>query len=165
MTSRRLLWPVSEGLPVALARPHHLGIVVADLSAAMSEMEAVVGGWYLPAMRTDGVPVRTAAGRAQVNLKVAFSLAGPMHIELLEAVAGTVWEPRDRAYLHHTGYWVAADRLASLSHSLQEAGMPREACRWADSGEPVGWAYHSWPGGGWIELVEEGRPPGLPRSG
>ena len=145
-----------------LGAPHHLGIVVPDIEAAMRAMEAVTGEWFLPAMSAGGVPVRTGSARSRVNLKVAFSVAGPMHIELLEAVPGTIWEPRPLAYLHHTGYWIARDRLAAASHALDTAGMPREACRWDDSGEPVGWAYHSWPTGGRIELVEEGRPPGLP---
>jgi hypothetical protein len=127
----------------------------------MAAMEPVTGPWFISPMRPGGLQVRTAAGRAVVELRVAFTLAGPMHVELLQAVPGTVWELRERAYLHHTGYWVAADRLASLSHQLDAAGMAREAGRWDDSGEPVGWAYHSWPTGGRIELVEEGRPVGL----
>ena len=127
----------------------------------MSEMEPVTGPWFVSPMRSGGIQVRTAAGRAAVDLRVAFTRSGPMHIELLQGVPGTVWEPREKAYLHHTGYWVAADRLADLSQRLDDAGMAREACRWDDSGEPVGWAYHSWPAGGRIELVEEGRPVGL----
>jgi hypothetical protein len=143
---------------LALGQPHHIGIVVPNLENAMGQMGPLVGDWHLISLPQDGVKVWTATGKKQVRLRAAQSVNGPMHVELLQSVVGSVWEPRDRAYIHHVGYWVPARDLVAISRGLDAAGMHREAGRWDESREPAGWAYHSWEGGGRIEIAEEGLP-------
>lgn len=146
--------------PLALGQPHHAGLVVPDIHAAMEELADVGGGWVWV---TEGrrVTIRTASGRAACDLFVVYSRLGPTHLELIQGVAGTLWEPQPTAYLHHLGYWVPADQLAARSRACEALGLPREGTRWTDDGTVEGWAYHRWPGGFRIELVEWGRPPQL----
>jgi len=109
--------------------------------------------------REGGTHITTAAGRGTVHLSVAWTLAGPVHVELIEGLPGTVWEPRPTGYLHHLGYQV--DNLVAASEGLVAAGMQVEVTRWQESGRPLGFAYHTVPGGFRVELAEHASPVNL----
>src|SRR5437762_11243927 len=134
------------GAPLpALGTPSHVCLVVPDRERAIAWMTPVLGDWGRLTPRRGGTHIATAGGRLTVRLTVAWTLAGPVHVELIEGLTGTVWEPRPAGYLHHVGYRV--DDLAAGSARLVEAGMAVEVTRWQESGRPVGFAYHTLPGG------------------
>jgi hypothetical protein len=137
--------------------PSHLCLVVPDRERAIAELAPLVGDWVRLLPRAGGTHITTSSGRQTVRLTVAWTLSGPVHVELIEGLPGTVWEPRPTGYLHHVGYRV--DNLGASSGSLVAAGMTVEVTRWHVSGRPTGFAYHTTPGGFRVELAEEG-PPG-----
>lgn len=143
--------------PLALGQPHHVGLVVPDLQASMRELDGVGGGW-VPVADGRTVEIRMASGRVSCELHAAYSRLGPTHLELIQAAAGTVWELQAQGYIHHLGYWVPAGELARRSAEYEAIGIPREGTRWTEDGTPLGWAYHRYPGGFRIELVEWGSP-------
>lgn len=134
-------------------------LVVPDRERAIAELAPVLGDWVRMVPREGGTHITTSTGRLTVRLTVAWTLSGPVHIELIEGVPGTVWEPRARGYLHHVGYRI--EDLASASDSLVAAGMTVEVTRWQESGRPAGFAYHTMPGGFRVELSEHGPPDNL----
>ena len=143
--------------PLALGLPHHVGLVVPDMAASMRELEEVGGGW-VPVAEGRRVEIRMRQGRVAVDLHAAYSRLGPTHLELIQAAPGSVWEPQPTGYIHHLGYWVPAGELVRRSKEYEAMGIPLEGTRWNEEGVPQGWAYHRWPGGFRIELVEWGSP-------
>jgi methylmalonyl-CoA/ethylmalonyl-CoA epimerase len=143
--------------PLALGQPHHVGLVVPDIEAAYEELGQLGGGWVRVAEGRE-VEIRMARGKVRCRLNAAYSRLGPTHLELIQSAEGTVWDPRPDGYIHHLGYWVPADELVRRSREYEAMGIPLEATRWNEDGAPRGWAYHRWPGGFRIELVEWGSP-------
>ena len=146
-----------RGPLVELGSPSHVCLVVPDRERTITELAPLVGSWVRMPPREGGTHIVTAEGRLTVRLTVAWSLSGPVHIELIQGVKGTVWEPRPAGYLHHVGYHVTD--LRGASEALVAAGMRVEVTRWQESGDPLGFAYHTVPGGLRVEL-SEGGPPG-----
>jgi len=142
---------------MALGQPHHVGLVVPDIEAARRELADVGGGW-VPVAEGRTVDIRMAGAKVTCRLFAAYSRLGPTHLELIQSIEGTVWEPQRTGYIHHLGYWVPAGELQRRSSAFRVSGLPVEATRWTDDGLPDGWVYHRWPGGFRIELVEWGRP-------
>jgi hypothetical protein len=78
----------------------HVGIVVASLEQAMPRFERLGIAFMEP--RVVRVDHLVESGReTQVDLRVAFSLAGPPHWELLEAVGDGIYGPQQIGSLHH----------------------------------------------------------------
>lgn len=131
--------------------PHyHVGYVVPDLERAMAELGESLRLTWTPVRarpRTVHLPDRDE----EVTFRVTFSVEGPPHVELIEAVPGTPWAALDGA--HHVGHW--ADDVEAEAGRLAAGGLPlvahadseREAGRWR-------WSYHDNPAGGFVELVD-----------
>lgn len=146
----------ASAAPALIARlgsPTHVGVVVRDLDRTMESMGAFAGGWQT------GPPhefeVRSGERRYAVSVERVFSTTGAVLVELIKAIPGSVWEPRESDYLHHFGYVVPRQEFALLSRELESLGAALEATRWHPSGEPVRWAYHRWPGGARLELIQD----------
>ena len=95
---------------------HHVGIVVADLEAAMAELSALFGlEWTVPQERPDG----------ERTLRVAFSTASP-RIELIQGNPGGVWDTDPGPRIDHLAFWtpdIDATRADAANRGLvQEAG-------------------------------------------
>lgn len=137
----------------------HTAFVVDDLDAGMAELTALAGAaWTDPAPRE--LTIRAGAGRKDVSLRFAYTREGPHHIELIEALPGTVWEaPRAASgaapTAHHVGVW-SAD-VASASLELERRGAPRLVTYDSEHGGAVGFAYHRLASGLIVELVEADR--------
>lgn len=111
----------SAAAPLLGAVPSQLGIVVDDLDAAMDEFGRLFG--YEWAVLRDGTtlaPYRTESGVVELPLRVAETLTGPPYLELLQAIEGTVWEPRGASYLHHVAYEV--EGLEATGRELERQG-------------------------------------------
>jgi hypothetical protein len=82
----------------------HVGIVVADIEAAQTELSAALGLHWLPVWER---PIENA------TLRVTYSTEGPPFIELIEANGSTDWDASGGPHLSHIGLFsddVDADR-------------------------------------------------------
>lgn len=133
----------------------HTGFVVPDIEAAMAELTATLGCAWAP-LQDQRLPLRFPDGDADVRLRFTYSTVAH-HLELIEAVPGTVWalQPEGAAATHHVGVW-SAD-VAGDSERLSRAGSPCLATYRTRSGRPAGFAYHRLAAGGLIEFVDVAR--------
>jgi hypothetical protein len=129
---------------------YHLGVVVSDLDEALADLGRRYGLTWGPrhdAQRTvwlDGTVV-------EVGFRTCFGVQAP-HLEIIEAVPGTIWQQPSGSALHHLGYWT--DDVASCSERLEAAGSPLAACGVAADGTyPGRFAYHHDPRGYFVEVV------------
>jgi hypothetical protein len=101
---------------------YHTGLVVDDLRTAMKAFSAALGvEWAGPVTST--APVRHhERGIVERESLVAFSRGGPQLLELIQPLAGGLWDPPSAPRLHHLGFWVAD--IAKESARLAELGMP-----------------------------------------
>ncbi len=129
---------------------YHTGVVVDDLESAIHELTALGGyRWTVPT----GYPftVWTPDRTETVTFRFVYSVEAP-HIELVQAIPGTVWTPAPGNAAHHLGYFV--DDLQASSEALVDAGLPVEACGSVDGQYPTVFAYHKGEDGIRIELVD-----------
>ena len=137
---------------------YHVGLVVADLDATMTEFEDLMGVRWASQQHRD-FPVRTRDGLVQAQFRFTYSthVSGPCLVELIEGPRNTPWDPGDGPWaFHHLGYW--ADDLAGQSTRLEEAGAVLDATAGED-GDPRGFAYHLLQQGPRVELVDATRRP------
>jgi catechol 2,3-dioxygenase-like lactoylglutathione lyase family enzyme len=132
----------------------HIGIVVDDLAESMERYHRALGcEWATPEQASH--TVRGPDGRIEeVEFSSTFSLAPPVHIQLMQA-NNRWYVPADGgARLHHLGFWVKD--LAVASAQLEADGFPVYVTGGIPEGVE-GFVHHADPGGGpFIELVDEG---------
>lgn len=127
----------------------HTGIVVHDLAAAMAELGERLGVTW-----TQGgaeVALLTADGVRTVTSAYAMSREGPHHVELAQAVPGTIWEAGVPGHAHHLGYWV--DDVTEASAELARCGSPHVATVAMAADAPPMCAYHRTANGLYVEVV------------
>jgi hypothetical protein len=134
---------------------YHTGVVVADLDAAASEFEDLLGvRWAAP--KTESLRLWTPEGMivAQFRYTYSRSEAGAPQIELIEAGPRTPWWPGEgvRARLHHLGF--RADSLSSAAARLEDAGAQIEVAVRDRGGNPTVFAYQRLVHGPLVELVD-----------
>ncbi|HEY8527286.1 MAG TPA: VOC family protein [Acidimicrobiales bacterium] len=147
--------------PLPHADLFHTGIVVDDLEAARDELGRLFGvTWFEGGGE---VRVLTDDGARTVRAAYALSQEGPHHIELAQAVPGTVWTAAAPGQAHHLGYWV--DDVAAASAELARLGAPRVATIAPADDAPPMCAYHR-TSGPYVEVVSRAmRPVLLPKPG
>ena len=131
---------------------YHVGYVVPDLAKAMAQFTDAIGARWVD--HVVHPRYRDAAGRVvEVDLHTSFTLDGPVHIELIEAAPGTIWELGAGPQIHHVGLWT--DDVAAEAERLVRSGLPVVAGGLddADEGVPGFFSYHDNPQGGKLELV------------
>lgn len=75
---------------------YQIGIAVQDLEAAMAELTAAVGTrWY------DVIDVSSP----DMKLRIAISVEGPPHFELIEASPGSPWDSTAGSRFDHLQWW------------------------------------------------------------
>jgi catechol 2,3-dioxygenase-like lactoylglutathione lyase family enzyme len=144
------------------ARHAHVGVVTCDIDRAVSTLTEQFGLAFPPpddfAARLlaagspvlvdgDGRPVPGAA-------RVVTSTGGPMRVEVLEGLPGSVWHCEHVLRLHHLAY--AVDDVADAAEPLLAAGWRVEVTLGAPDGRPRGFAYLQRPGEARIELTTGG---------
>lgn len=129
------------------ARLHHIGLVVPDLEAAMSELSQLLGlSWTPPQQRPDG----------ERTLRVAFSTTEP-RIELIQGNPEGIWATQAGPRLDHMAFWI--DDADATDADAAALGLQREAGGTASWGGR--WAYvRGRATGARIELCDaRGREP------
>lgn len=90
---------VADAMPPG--RLFHVGVVVGDLERAMSEWADALGVRWRTSFA--GVTeVHQGGTVTEVPFSAVYSVAGPVHIELIPLAPGTVWNVLG---VHHIGYW------------------------------------------------------------
>jgi catechol 2,3-dioxygenase-like lactoylglutathione lyase family enzyme len=142
--------------PLSPSDCYHTGLVVADLQTATVSVTAAGGyTWTKPVEAT--LAVATADAEYEVPFKFVYSIEAP-HLELIQAVPGTIWTTPSGSAAHHLGYWV--DDLAAAADRLQTAGYRLEA---RPAGDQLSmFAYYVDPFGVRIEIVDRALFPDWP---
>ena len=113
----------------------HIGIVVKDMATGMADMSRRFGVTF-PEAREANVKMRYLGVDQQVAVKFVYSREGPVYIELLEAVPGTVWE---NPGIHHLG--VFCDGMEDEVNKLVADGYTHEAASFGADGSLQGAQY------------------------
>ena len=61
-----------------------------------------------------------ASGPVVLQLALTYSVEGPVHLELLQGPAGSIWDANDVPGAHHFGYW--SDDVGADTESLLADG-------------------------------------------
>lgn len=128
-----------------------VGILVADLEAAMDELGRALGlTWAEPQDRRLG----------EWTCRVTFGRPGPPYLELIEGPPGSPWDSEGGYRLDHLGLWTGdLDRERAR---LVAEGLPVDVEGTELSGP---WTYHRGERTGLrIEVIDEARRPGLLRT-
>lgn len=131
---------------------YHVGIIVDDFDAALTELSAVFGYEWTTVMAVPTL-VRMPDGNGgtlerTIDAKCCYSLQEP-RIEIVQSHPGTVWEQSSHS-AHHFGFW--SDDVLADSAELAERGYTEEVAGLRPDGS-VYWTYYRAPSGMIIELV------------
>jgi hypothetical protein len=75
---------------------YQVALIVRDIEAAMDELSCLLGAsWSGPHQYDSG----------QWKYRLAMSLEGPPHLELVESVPGSPWDATDGPRVHHVQWW------------------------------------------------------------
>jgi Glyoxalase/Bleomycin resistance protein/Dioxygenase superfamily len=131
---------------------YHVGIVVASLEDGQAHFADLFGVRWAPVIEAPAA-TRTADGvAATVDLRLAYSIDAP-HLELIEAVPGSIWVLNPHSNIHHIGFW--SDDLSGDWARLHGGGCPLEVMGDGGGSEPLLWTYHNDRLGVRVELVDE----------
>ena len=87
------------------SRLFHVGIRVPDIDAAMADVgKHAAVTWASVQDRSMSVWV-PGSGHSDLQLALTYSVEGPVHLELLQGPAGSIWDGNDAPGAHHFGYW------------------------------------------------------------
>jgi len=142
------------------SRIYHIGIVVQNLDQAMDELGTAMG-YTWSTIRTMNANLLVPAGTTAVSLRIAFTRQGPPWLEFIEGPADSLWSAAGGNTLHHLGFYV--DDLDAERKRLESLGMAFEIGGVGPDGRLAGFAYHSNPHGGRLELVDSRLKDGLER--
>ena len=132
---------------------YHTGIVVEDFEAALRWFNDVAGYCWCDELTIDQ-DVWTPAGERPVSIRFAYSMSEP-HLEVIEALPGTVWVPTSSG-AHHLGFW--SDDVDRDIEKLVANGLHVEVKAPTPDGSTL-WAYCHGPSGPRIELVSRSLEP------
>ena len=113
----------------------HIGIVVKDMAEGMKDMSRRFGCTFKEP-REANVRMRYLGEEQQVAVKFVYSNEGPVYIELLEAVPGSVWE---NVGIHHLG--VFCDHMEDEISKLVADGYTHEGASLGADGSLQGAQY------------------------
>jgi hypothetical protein len=139
-----------------ITSPFHFGLATPDVAGVQASLSQLLGLIWVPLERPP-VLHHTPDGPVRPSPRVSYSAQGPLHLEVLEAAAGTVYDPDRGTHMHHLGYWT--DDFASDLAAARADGWSLEVCMHDEAGRPAIFAYLKRPDRMRIELVDSvGRP-------
>jgi hypothetical protein len=138
--------------------PFHVGLATPDMNGVQGLLSQLLGVVWVPLERPPVVH-HTPDGPVRPSPRVSYSTQGPLHLEVLEAAAGTVYDPDRGTHLHHVGYWT--DDFASDLAAACADGWSLEVCMHDEAGRPALFAYLTRPARLRVELVDTVSRPAL----
>ena len=130
---------------------YHVGIVVSRLEDGQAHFADLLGVRWAPVIEAP-TAMRSSDGTvATVDLRLVYSIDAP-HLELIEAVPGSIWVLNPHSNIHHIGFW--SEDLRGDRTRLHAGGCPLEVMGDSGGSEPLFWTYHNDPLGVRIELVD-----------
>jgi hypothetical protein len=139
-----------------MTSPFHVGLATPDINGVQALLSQLLGLVWVPLERPP-VLHHTPVGPVRPSPRVSYSAQGPLHLEVLEAAAGTVYHPDRGTHIHHLGYWT--DHFASDLAAACADGWSLEVCMRDEAGHPAIFAYLTRPARMRVELVDAvGRP-------
>jgi catechol 2,3-dioxygenase-like lactoylglutathione lyase family enzyme len=134
------------GLPsIEWGEIFHLGLRVAEIEAAQSELTASMGISWTPVVH---IPMKAwvpGDGYRDFGLDMSHSVEGPIHLELLHGPPGSVWDATLGGGLHHIGVWV--EDVTGVNEALVAAGWTVELAGMAPDEGYGGFTYIRSPAG------------------
>lgn len=100
---------------LGIGNPAHVGHIVPDLDAAMASYSQELGARWASI---------TEYGKGRHASRFTCTVDGPVLIELIQQVPGTVWTTEHGSPIHHLAYWV--DDLAAGRDELVSRGLALE---------------------------------------
>ena len=136
----------------------HHGVIVDDIESAMADLGRSAGVAWAPVRVFDPLPVWTPdSGRGEAKLKVAYSRRGPLHLELVEAAAGSPYDLLRTVDRSHLGVWV--DSVGDAVDALCQQGWRLLMSGASDKHRYGSMAYLVQDGGPVIEVVGRNLQP------
>jgi hypothetical protein len=137
--------------------PFHTGLVVRDVDATRQRLSETIGARWA-SVRTEKRDIWTPSGIRTVEFSGTFTVDGPMHLELIRTVPGSLWEdPSSPFAVHHVGCW--STDIAKDSRRLIESGAPVVAAGGSDPNAPEHFVYHDLGERGYLELLDVAAQP------
>jgi catechol 2,3-dioxygenase-like lactoylglutathione lyase family enzyme len=102
----------------------HIGIRVADFDAALEDIGACAGVTWASVQDAPMHVWLPNEGHVALPLKVTYSIEGPVHLEILQGPAGSIWDGHDAPGAHHFGYW--SDDVRGDTEALLAKGWTLE---------------------------------------
>lgn len=144
-----------------LANLFHIGILTPDINESMQELSRTMGVTWasmIDEMRVAWVP---GTGRVEIPCKITYSVEGPVHLELIEGGAGSIWDGVASPGAHHFGVW--SEDIVGEVERLQSAGWTLEVAGLAPDQGYGTFAYMRSPQGFLIEPVRATAKPRFER--
>jgi len=130
----------------------HFGFLVADLSRAMRDWSSLQEvSWAEPAEVPNQQVWTPAEGKLSVPLRFVYSTGGPVHVELVEGPAGSIWDCSQGPGIHHFGVWV--NDISVQTQDLLDRGATLLAAARPPTEGYGNFTYLEVPAAGVIELV------------
>jgi hypothetical protein len=145
------------GSPPAGLDMYHVGLVVPDVGAAMTQYGEALGFTW-SAVGDTTLDVLVDGEARQARIAATYSLEGPPYLELVEERSGAVWAAGALG-LQHVGLWT--DDLEGSVTRLEAAGLPGRVRHLPPEGQPALFSYHDGGLGLWWELVSTAFRPRL----
>jgi catechol 2,3-dioxygenase-like lactoylglutathione lyase family enzyme len=116
--------------------PFHIGILVADLPAAIKEFSDVLGLQF-GAVQEMSVNARGAV-EGKIKMKVAYSTEGPVYIELIQGDdRDSLFSLKNGEGLHHLGVW--SEDFAAYQERESRNKLPAMITMNVMPGDPTYW--------------------------
>jgi catechol 2,3-dioxygenase-like lactoylglutathione lyase family enzyme len=145
------------GTPPAGLDMYHVGVVVPDVRAAMTQYGEALGFTW-SAVGDSSFDVLVDGEARHARIAATYSLEGPPYLELVEERSGSVWAAAALG-LQHVGLWT--DDLEGSIARLDAAGLPGRVRHRPAEGQPTLFSYHDGGAGLWWELVSTAFRPRL----
>lgn len=136
---------------------YHVGLVVPDVGAAMTQYGEALGFTW-SAVGDTTLDVLVDGEARQARIAATYSLEGPPYLELVEERSGDVWAAGALG-LQHVGLWT--DDLEGSVTRLEAAGLSGRVRHLPQEGQPALFSYHDGGLGLWWELVSTDFRPRL----
>lgn len=113
----------------------HVGIIVANLHEAIANFSSMLGLTFGPVQEVTMIAAGASPGK--IKVKVAYSVEGPVHLELIEGNDGGPFSVASGEGIHHVGFW--GDDFTSYQLRKRKNKLAVETTIHTMPGDPTYW--------------------------